>query len=191
MKSKNIDKEIGEEFAKRGVRRIARSERPLAVRNLAGEVSLRECKSRITIYLDADIINFYKELAGNSDAGYQTLINQTLREIVDGERQTEKTLGIKHEILQDKIFLLELKEELAMTTNKFHGQSNLWEVMNEIVSKMKRELNVNLIEEPTGIEPQFKKHEETDFFYCFVRENDGLEIWKAGGSENRIIIELL
>jgi hypothetical protein len=37
-----------------------------------------------------------------------------LREIVDGERQAAKTANLKKEILQDKDFLHELKEALAI-----------------------------------------------------------------------------
>jgi uncharacterized protein (DUF4415 family) len=102
--------ETSPEAAKLGWRRISR---PKFLDKIPKNVSLRDCKSRITIYLDADIVSYFKEMAENSPAGYQTLINQVLREIVDGQRQTEN-LDIKREILQDKEFLQELKEALEI-----------------------------------------------------------------------------
>ena len=36
-------------------------------------------KSRITIFLDKDILNEFKQRAAESGKGYQTLINDTLR----------------------------------------------------------------------------------------------------------------
>ena len=87
--------------------------RPKHLDKIPKNVSLRDCKSRITICLDADIVSYFKDLAENSDDGYQTLINQSLREIVDGQRQPESS-NIKQDILQDKQFLQELKEALAI-----------------------------------------------------------------------------
>jgi uncharacterized protein (DUF4415 family) len=37
-------------------------------------------KTRITIYLDNDVINSYRQLGDNAGRGYQTLINRALRE---------------------------------------------------------------------------------------------------------------
>jgi uncharacterized protein (DUF4415 family) len=102
--------ETSPEASKLGLRRISR---PKFLEKIPKNVSLRECKSRITIHLDADIVSYYKEMAENSPAGYQTLINQTLREIVDGERQPQ-TADLKNEILHDKEFLQELKEALEV-----------------------------------------------------------------------------
>ncbi|MGC2234550.1 MAG: BrnA antitoxin family protein [Pyrinomonadaceae bacterium] len=102
--------ETSPEAAKLGWKRISR---PKFLDKIPKNVSPRDCKSRITIYLDADIVLHYKELAESSGAGYQTLINQSLRQIVDGQKQTE-SLDIKQEILQDKEFLQELKEALLI-----------------------------------------------------------------------------
>jgi len=57
----------------------------------AFSVALREKvgKQRVSIMLDAPVIDFYKARAGGR--GYQTLINQTLREAMIGE-QLEVTL---------------------------------------------------------------------------------------------------
>ena len=47
-------------------------------------VRARVAKQRISIMLDAPIVAHYKALAG--ERGYQTLINDTLRRAVEGER---------------------------------------------------------------------------------------------------------
>lgn len=109
MNDKVEDIDFSKESFKSRFKQISRAERPVIPKN----ISLRDCKSRITIYLDADIVLYFKEMAENSDAGYQTLINQSLREIVDGKRQTG-SLDIKQEILRDKQFLQELKEALEV-----------------------------------------------------------------------------
>ena len=106
--------ETSPEAVKLGWKRISR---PKILDKIPKNASLRECKSRITIHLDADIVSYYKEMAENSPAGYQTLINQTLREIVDGEQQPQTSdlkSDLKNEILQDKQFLQELKVALEV-----------------------------------------------------------------------------
>lgn len=110
-KEKDIkrSKEFTKKMKKMGWREIPRSEAP----NPKKPTSPNDIKSRITIYLDADIVSFYKEQAGENGKGYQTLINQTLRKIVDEKREEEKTAEIKREILEDKEFLEDLKEALT------------------------------------------------------------------------------
>lgn len=96
-----------EEFKKR-FKPIPRDKRP----NFAIEKSLRQAKNRITIYLDADIVEHFKARAEKSNAGYQTLINQTLRETIDGT-QTDKTADqVIEKLLKDKTALSKLKAEL-------------------------------------------------------------------------------
>ena len=96
-----------EEFNKR-FKRIDRKDRP----NAAINKSLRQAKNRITIYLDADIIEHFKAQAEISKTGYQTLINQTLRETVDGSQTAKKADEVIERLLQDKTALSKLKAEL-------------------------------------------------------------------------------
>lgn len=50
-------------------------------------------KTRITLYLDDDILNYYREHAEKECRGYQTLINETLRELMkNGRVDSIKTL---------------------------------------------------------------------------------------------------
>jgi uncharacterized protein (DUF4415 family) len=61
-------------------------------------VRARIAKQRISIMLDAPIIEHFKAVAG--DRGYQTLINDTLRRAVEGEHLTENLRAIVREELQ-------------------------------------------------------------------------------------------
>ncbi len=96
-----------EEFNKR-FKPIDRAKRP----NVAINKALKEAKNRITIYLDADIVEHFKTQAESSKTGYQTLINQTLREKIDGLQNMSKADELIERLLQDKNALSRLKAEL-------------------------------------------------------------------------------
>ena len=110
MKNDDFDESIlenEEEFNKR----FKRIERPAFLDKL---VKNKEAKNRITIYLDADIVEHFKNEAENSKTGYQTLINQTLREKIDGSQNINKADELIERLLQDKTALSRLKAELEM-----------------------------------------------------------------------------
>ena len=48
-----------------------------------GPIRCNKGKTRITIYLDDDILEAYRRKADEIGRGYQTLINQSLRETLD------------------------------------------------------------------------------------------------------------
>ena len=49
-----------------------------------GEVTLRDCKVRVTMYLDADVLEYFKGRAGHAHAApYQTQINSELRAVME------------------------------------------------------------------------------------------------------------
>ncbi len=102
--------ETSDELKARGLRRISR---PKFLDKLPKNIQLRDCKSRITIYLDADIVDYFKKEAEGHEKGYQTLINQILREFVDGRMEMSVKEDFKRELLQDQEFLKELKEALV------------------------------------------------------------------------------
>lgn len=102
----NFDESIlenKEEFNKT-FKPIDRSKRP----NFAINKALKESKNRITIYLDADIVEHFKIQAENFKVGYQTLINQTLREKITGSNSND----LIEKLLRDKASLRKLKAEL-------------------------------------------------------------------------------
>jgi len=95
------------EFKKR-FKMINRKDRP----NAAINKSLREAKNRITIYLDADIVEHFKNEAEVSKTGYQTLINQTLRKKINNPQSNKTADELIEKLLQDKAALSRLKAEL-------------------------------------------------------------------------------
>lgn len=109
---KNFDESIlhsEEEFNKR----FKPTKRPKFVYS-AIKKALKESKNRITIYLDADIVEHFKAEAEKSNLGYQTLINQALREKISGEQKIDKSDDLIEKILNDKKALTRLKAELEM-----------------------------------------------------------------------------
>lgn len=107
---KKTEKEIdfSEKVFQKQFRQIERKDRP----NVAINKALREAKNRITIYLDADIVEHFKIEAENFKTGYQTLINQTLREKINGSQKSNKADELIEKLLQDKSALSRLKAEL-------------------------------------------------------------------------------
>lgn len=90
-----------EEAAKRGLRRITRPA-------FLGEPKKKENKKTITIMLDPDIIEHFKAQAESSRTGYQTLINQTLRNSIGDSQETDPI----EKLLKDKKALRRLKSSL-------------------------------------------------------------------------------
>jgi uncharacterized protein (DUF4415 family) len=107
---KKTEKEI--DFSEKGFqkqfRQIDRKNRP----NAAINKSLREAKNRITIYLDADIVEHFKTQAEIFKTGYQTLINQTLREKINSSESNKNADELIERLLSDKNALSRLKAEL-------------------------------------------------------------------------------
>ena len=103
MKNKDEEIDFSEESFKKQFKRISRAERP----NAAINKSLQESKNRITIYLDAEVIEHFKRAAQNEGEGYQTLINRTLRKAL---KASDKNM--QKELLNDEDFLAELKARL-------------------------------------------------------------------------------
>lgn len=48
-----------------------------------GPVIAQSGKSRITIYLDNEVLDAFRTLAENEGSGYQTMINQALKEYLN------------------------------------------------------------------------------------------------------------
>jgi|GEM_PF-683662 len=101
--------ETSPEAKARGLRRITR---PKFLDNLPKNANLRDSKNRITIFIDSDIIEHFKRLSEESGKGYQTLINQTLRNSIEVEKPILSE--VKEDLLKDKKFLENLKTALAI-----------------------------------------------------------------------------
>jgi uncharacterized protein (DUF4415 family) len=67
-----------------------------------GAIIPSEGKTRITIFLDNDILDDFKKRAANNGKGYQTLINETLRECMSNDR-TPLTAELLRQILHEEL----------------------------------------------------------------------------------------
>jgi len=78
------------------------------------ESSIENAKLRITISLDKDLIEYFKEEAKKPGSlPYQTQINQALRALIPGSSEHSRLYQqVKGELLHDKDFMLSLKAEL-------------------------------------------------------------------------------
>jgi hypothetical protein len=73
--------------------------------------NLENCKVKISMYLDADIVEYFRTRADSPNAApYQTQINNELRRIM--ENDSRDAASIENEILNDEEFLRALKGKL-------------------------------------------------------------------------------
>ena len=78
-------------------------------------VPARTAKQRVSIMLDAPIIAYFKTAAG--ERGYQTLINETLRRVMDGEQVVgDVRLAIREELAKYKVRWLGKPATSALAT---------------------------------------------------------------------------
>jgi uncharacterized protein (DUF4415 family) len=107
---KKTEKEIktSPEAKKAGLKRIERKH--IAKK---GETSLSDCKVRITINLDADVLEYFKQRAQSpTSAPYQTQINAELRKIMEGDNSPESLDTTAQSLLQNRQFISALKDKL-------------------------------------------------------------------------------
>ena len=111
MKNKETDIDEGIDFSeeafKKRFKRVTSDHR----KHLKN-VTLRDCKSRINILLDADILEFFKERASEKGGlPYQTQINQALRQFMDDAKQPKGEV-VTMEMLDNPAFISALAEKL-------------------------------------------------------------------------------
>lgn len=59
-------------------------------RGKRGPVIRRGGKTRITIYIDDDVLEAFRERADQAGLGYQTMMNQALRDHLSGSRPLDE-----------------------------------------------------------------------------------------------------
>ena len=65
-------------------------------------------KVKIDIYLDSDIVNYFRHLASKPDAApYQTQINSALRRVMEADTEAQKS-----ELLRDEEFIKQVAAEV-------------------------------------------------------------------------------
>ncbi len=77
------------------------------------EVKLSDCKVKITINLDADILEYFKQRAASPhSAPYQTQINNELRRLMESDDSNDDLSQTARELLKDDNFIVALKDRL-------------------------------------------------------------------------------
>ncbi len=105
---KDLEMETSKEAKKAGLKRIER--RHFAEKD---EVKLSDCKVKITINLDADILEYFKQRAAPAhSAPYQTQINNELRRTMENDDSHNDLSKTAQELLQDDNFIGALKDKL-------------------------------------------------------------------------------
>lgn len=76
-----------------------------------GATDPKNCKVKITMYIDVDVLEYFKRRAEQPNAApYQTQINNELRKVM--ENGSKETATVERDILNDKKFLKALKNKL-------------------------------------------------------------------------------
>ncbi len=108
MKETVKETKTSKDAQKAGLKRIERKH--IAKK---GEVKLSDCKVRITINLDADIVEYFKQRAASPEtAPYQTQINTELRKIMETDNSPESLDTTAQNLLQNQTFISALKDRL-------------------------------------------------------------------------------
>lgn len=84
---------------------------PSRFRSKPGDTDLKNCKVKVTMYIDADVLEYFKKRAEQPNAApYQTQINNELRKVMESE--TSNAVRSADDILNNTNFLRALKEKL-------------------------------------------------------------------------------
>ncbi len=79
----------------------------------AAKTPARHTRVKITINLDEDIVEHFKTLAQAEGRGYQQLINDSLREYLEGSKGERIAKEVGELLLTDETFLARLAESIA------------------------------------------------------------------------------
>lgn len=110
MKRTEKDAEVTSERARAyGLKRIPRRHR-----TKPGEVSLSECKVRVTMYVDGDVLEYFKRRAAAPHAApYQTQINNELRAVMERDQGDPFS-----SLVNDERFINAIAERLDKLRNR-------------------------------------------------------------------------
>ncbi len=107
IKKKKISDEAQIDAEMSGMKRLPRG----SFKAKPGATELKNCKVKISMYLDADILEYFRSRAEQPNAApYQTQINNELRKVT--EKCSLDTESVEKNILNDKKFLKALKKKL-------------------------------------------------------------------------------
>jgi uncharacterized protein (DUF4415 family) len=112
-----LDHDVAQEFALKPGRHVFRRARWVTKPE---ETQLRNCKVRITMFLDADILEYFKTRAAKPHAApYQTQINETLREVMERDiaRKADRT-GEYKKLLESPGFIEAVAKRVEAQTSR-------------------------------------------------------------------------
>jgi len=112
-----LDHDVAQEFALKPGRHVFRRARWVAKPD---ETQLRNCKVRITMFLDADILEYFKTRAAKPHAApYQTQINETLREVMErGIARKADPAGEYKKLLESPGFIEAVAKRVEAQTSR-------------------------------------------------------------------------
>lgn len=93
-----------------------------------GAVLSTKGKTRITIYLDNDIVDAFRTRAEKKGTGYQTMINDVLKAFIKDREEllpiTESTLRqVLNEVLEKRLVATEATKQASWTLRKMAARS--------------------------------------------------------------------
>jgi len=83
----------------------------------AAETPRRHVRVKVTMNVDGDILAHFKEQASAEGLPYQTLMNQVLREYIQGSRPERLAAGISELLLEDATFLTAVAKKVLGDEN--------------------------------------------------------------------------
>lgn len=105
---KDIEIKTSKEAQKAGLKHIERQHYAEK-----GEVKLSDCKVKITINLDADVLEYFKQRAAPPhSAPYQTQINNELRRVMEADNEHADLSQTARALLKDDNFIVALRDRL-------------------------------------------------------------------------------
>lgn len=81
-------------------------------RKSAAEVPERHVRVKVTMNLDGDIVSHFKERAAKEGRSYQFLINEALRDSIEGSKTERLATELRHALLADEQFLQKMAEKI-------------------------------------------------------------------------------
>ena len=103
-----LEKMTDEDIDFSDIPEISEEQMSKAVMKVGGK-PVERGKTRVNMYLDKDIVAFFKEKAGGR--GYQTLINESLRKVMNGEELETTLRRVIREELQHDSYQVERSED--------------------------------------------------------------------------------
>ena len=79
----------------------------------AAKIPRRHTKVKVTINLDGDLVQYFKDRAEEDDLGYQLLINRALREFVEGNKTEQLAKEIGQLLGSDPSFIELISQKIS------------------------------------------------------------------------------